>query len=147
MPLYPDAHILIRRNLRRIQKGKSARPVAIGTLSKKQLDDINSLRKRYGLSPIIAEVLFIGRHAYEKRVIGNGYTIDDVTDQICSAMNEASEFLESEGMTAIQNPNPRADRYGNTVNDRIVFECTSKHPRPEVFTVVPKGDKIKPAKR
>jgi hypothetical protein len=147
MPLYPNARIEIRRNLRRIEKGKSARLIAIGRLTEEQLRAINEKREAHGLAPIVAEVVFRGRHPYQSRVLKDGYTIEDVADQICSGMDAASVVLESSGMTEMQNPNPRADAYGNHVRDRLVFECTSKHPRPEVFNVIPKGDIIKPAKK
>jgi hypothetical protein len=49
-------------------------------------------------------------------------------------------------MSAIKNPTERADRYGNQVRDEAVFECSTKHPRAELFSVVARGDKIKPAK-
>jgi hypothetical protein len=47
---------------------------------------------------------------------------------------------------ALQNPVSRVDRLGNTINDRAVFECMRKHPQPELYSVIPKGDRIKPGK-
>ena len=47
-------------------------------------------------------------------------------------------------MTTLENPLGRADGYGNTVHDRAVFECTTKKPRAELFSVMPKGDSRKP---
>lgn len=49
-------------------------------------------------------------------------------------------------MTAVENPVPRPDRYVNAVCDRAIFECSARHPRPELFSVVPRGDRLK-AKR
>ena len=44
-------------------------------------------------------------------------------------------------MTVMQNRCPRQDRYGNcTIRDLAVFECTARHPRPELYSVIPKGD-------
>jgi hypothetical protein len=74
----------------------------------------------------------------------DGYIIDDVIDQIASGMESAAVALKTPTMTAMENPAPRADRYGNSVRDRIVFECSAQHPRPELYSVVPKGDRIKP---
>jgi hypothetical protein len=94
-----------------------------------------------------AEVLFFGWHIYKSRIIRDGYRVADVIDQIESAMNSDSVVLDLEHMTAIENPTARADAYGNMVKDRAIFECTAHHPRPELFSVVPKGDTIKPRQK
>lgn len=91
-------------------------------------------------------MLFIGQHVYNSRIKGDNYTIDDVVQQIASAMSEASAIIGNLPSQALQNPVSRVDRLGNTINDRAVFECMSKHPRPELYSVIPKGDRIKPGK-
>jgi hypothetical protein len=144
MPLCENAKDFIRHNLEELRDGHKVKLVTIGTLTDKQLEDINANRARQELEPIINEVVFIGHHLYKSRVINDGYTIDDVLDQISGAMEECSEVVKSLKMTGIENPNPRADRYGNRVIDRAVFECSARHPRPELFSVIPKGDAIKP---
>lgn len=53
-------------------------------------------------------------------------------------------FVGSRAWSRIDNPIPRADRYGNLVKDRGIFEMTAKKPRAELFSVMPKGDNIKP---
>jgi hypothetical protein len=143
-PLSKWALALIRANLEELQKGNRVRLVAIGTLTDVQLEAINQERKTLAYPPIVAEVVFIGRHIYESRVVSNGYTIDDVIDQIASGMESAAVVLKTSTMTAIENPAPREDRYGNSVRDRIVFECSARYPRPELYSVMPKGDRIKP---
>lgn len=144
MPLSNEARALIRANLEDLQNGKRARLVVIGTLTEEQLDGINQQREGPNRPPIVSEVVFIGHHAYKSRILGDGYTVDDVIDQIASGMEAAAVVLETHKMTAMENPSPRADRYGNLVRDRVVFECSVRHPRPELFSVVPKGDYIKP---
>jgi hypothetical protein len=52
--------------------------------------------------------------------------------------------LDSEKMTALESSVERRDKYGNCVKDRIILECTARYPRPELFSVIPKGDTIKP---
>jgi hypothetical protein len=99
-----------------------------------------------GLPPIVEEVVFVGGHIYKSRIMGDGYTIEDVIDQIFSAMDCAAIVLDATHMTIMENPNPRLDRYGNLVRDRAIFECSTRHPLPELFSVVPKGDNIKPIK-
>jgi len=147
MTLCTEAAALIRVNLEQIEAGRKAKLVEIGALTDKQLADINQHRAAKGLIPVNAEVVFIGRHIYQSRIAKDGYTIDDVIDQILNAMHSDSLVLDTSKMTAVENPNLRADRYGNKVRDRAVFECTARHPRPELFSVIPRGDLIKPQKR
>jgi hypothetical protein len=144
VPLSNQARALIRANLEDVQRGKRARLVVIGMLTEEQLRDINVQRKGRNHPPMEAEIVFVGNHVHKSRIIGDGYAIDDVIDQIDSALDAASVVLKTHKMTAMENPNPRADRYGNSVRDRAVFECSARHPRPELFSVVPKGDCIKP---
>jgi urease gamma subunit len=149
MPLYPQAAAFIRDNLEAIRDGKKVKPVTIGALTGVQLAAINRhrLARNATLPQIVAEVIFIGSHIYESRVVRDGYSIEDVIDQIVSAMDAASRLVGNLPMQTIENPAPRADRYGNQIHDRAVFECMSRHPRPELFSVVPKGDKVRPKKQ
>jgi hypothetical protein len=146
MPLHPNAYDLMRTNLDGIRDRQRVHPVPVGTLSVTQVDAINAGRIRLDLNPIIAEVLFVGGHIYRSRILRDGYTVDDVIDQISSAMQEEAVVLDVAYMTAIENPNLRPDRFGNLVRDRAVFECSTRHPRPELISIVPRGDRIKPAK-
>jgi len=148
MPLYHHAAALIRANLETIQSGRKARAVAIGTLTAAQLDAINRHRLKHNASLplIVAEVVFIGGHVYRSRIEGDNYTSEDVVQQIVSAMSEDSVLVGNLPMQAIENPAGRIDRLGNTIHDRAVFECMSRHPRPELFSVIPRGDRIKPPK-
>ncbi len=134
MPLFSNARALLRANLERIMSGQSVHAVAIGTLSDEQFVAINVIRAAQELVPIVREVLFVGGHIYKRRVVADGYTIDDVLDQISSAMQLSSVVIESPYMTAMENPDRRADRYGNLVKDRAVFECSTRYPRPELFS-------------
>ena len=146
MPLLVNARELMRTNLEKIRDGEKVKAITIGELTEKQLEDINSNRAVDQLPPIVAEVVFVGGHIYKSRVVRDGYTVEDVLDQISSAMDCASVAIKTLKMTEIENPNPRADQYGNLVKDRAVFECSARHPRPELYGVIPKGDKIKPLK-
>jgi hypothetical protein len=144
MPLFDGAAALIRANLEAFQTGNRVRLVPVGSLTDLQLDAINHGRRVSGYPPIVAEVVFIGRHIYESRVVRDGYTNEDVVDQISSGMDATASVLTAVAMTAMENPNLRADRYGNSVRDRVIFECSARYPRPELFSAVPKGDRIKP---
>lgn len=148
MPLYDNAAELIRANLAQFRPDTKVKvkAVAIGTLSDAQLAAIHAKQTEDGFPLIVSEVLFIGWHVYKSRVLRDGYSIEDVIDQITSAMSVDSKVLDREYMTTMENPNARQDRFGNQVNDRVVFECMARHPRPELFSVMPKGDWKKPTK-
>jgi hypothetical protein len=149
MPLHEHAAHLIRANLKALQLGKRVPRIIIGTLTDAQVAAINEARANYGnpQPPITADVLFVGKHIYERRCLANGYTIEDVVDQITSAMDSAAVFIPTATFAAIQNWTPREDRYGNKVCDRAVLDCSKHHPRPELYSVTPKGDYIKPPKK
>jgi hypothetical protein len=147
MPLYPNAKVLIRKNLHALQAGERAPRVAIGRLTRPQIEAVNAQQAAKGLPLSIDEVIFVGRHIHKSRILGDGYTIEDVLDQIESAMGEGAQVIANNYMTAIRNPTVRADRLGNLVHDEAILECSRYRPNPEVFSVVPKGDKIKPQKQ
>lgn len=112
-----------------------------------QLEAINAHRLPHNpnLQPVIDEVVFIGKHTYNSRILGDGYTVDDVVEQIGFAMDASAVFDGGLPMQTIKNPRGRADRYGNTsIRDTAVFECTARRPNPELYSVIPKGDRIKP---
>ncbi len=109
------------------------RPVVIGTLTDAQLAAINDERRAGRYPPIGKDVVFMGRHVYTSRIERDGYTIDDVIDQIISGMDSAAVVLRSPTMTAMENPVERMDQYGNSVRDRVIFECAGRYPRPELL--------------
>jgi hypothetical protein len=144
MPLFDNGIDRIRANLEEIQKGNRPHLVSVGALTGEQLSAINQNHYAGARPPIIDEVVFIGRHVFESRIVRDGYTIDDVIDQISSAMSATAVIVLTPYLTAMENPNRRADRYGNVVRDRAVFECSARHPRSELFLVVSKGDTRNP---
>lgn len=146
MPLYPNGKELIRRNLEALESGERVPRVTIGRLTKTQIDAINAMQALEELPLSIDEVVFVGRHIYQSRILKDGYMIDDVIDQIENALSEISEVIANEYMTAIKNPVARLDRLGSFVHDEAILECTRYRPTPELFSVMPKGDKIKPQK-
>lgn len=144
MPLYADAEARIRFNLLKIESGERAPLTAIGSLTEIQFENLNIYRAKFDLHLLEQnEIILIGKHLYNSRV-KDGYTIDDMIAQIVSALSPASVVDISATWSRIDNPNPRADGYGNFVHDRGVFEMTAKKPRAELFSVMPKGDNIKP---
>jgi hypothetical protein len=144
MPLYPNGKALMRANLLAIAAGQKVRSVQIGALTAAQLDAINAQRIPCALPPVVAVLLFVGGHVHRSRILRDGYEIEDILDEAESALSEESAVLITRYMTALQNPNARADRLGNLVHDRAILECTRYRPNPELFSVQPKGDRNKP---
>ncbi len=147
MPLNHGADQLIRTNLEQIQQGKKVRAIVIGFLTAEQLLALNTERARRDFPGMAAEIVFLGRHIFESRVLRDGYTITDVLMQITTSMDAASAFHATPKMNALVSAVLREDGYGNRVTDMAVFECTSRYPRPELYSVIPKGDEIKPVKK
>jgi hypothetical protein len=145
VPLYQDAEDKIRVNLTTLQSGDRAHLTAIGYLTDSQFYELNLQRAKFDLHLLEQnEIIFIGRHLYNSRA-KDGYTIEDMIDQIASALSVGSVVDISKTWSRIDNLTPRADRYGNAVMDRGVFEMTAKKPRAELFSVMPKGDNNKPS--
>lgn len=144
MPLTENAEQLIRKSLEDIANGKKVRSAIIGNLTTAQLTEINKERAARKLPPINGKIFFVGRHVYKSRISENGYTIDDVVDQIVSGMSDKSVVKISYSRTALQNETVRDDRYGNKIRDRIALECTARNPLAELLSVIPIGDKVRP---
>jgi hypothetical protein len=146
VPLYSNAEKVIHEHLELVRIGQRPRRVTIGELSKSQLDSLNEQRMKAGFDPLNGLVFFRGKHIYDRRIVDDCYTVEDVIDQIKSAFSEASTTHFSPKMSSLRNPVPRADRYGNQVKDEVALECFANHPRAELFSVIPKGDKKKPSR-
>jgi hypothetical protein len=147
MGLNQDAENLIRSNLELAAKWfaheRTARPrqpiVRIGELSEAQLTTINQQRQEEELPPVVASVLFDGRHLYKSRCIEDGYTIDEVIEMISVAFNDEAR-VKPGWNTVLISPSTRVNKAGKNIRDEAVFECHGKLPHPELRTVIPKGD-------
>jgi hypothetical protein len=147
MPLIENARKLILKNLFKVHRGRKAWPVVIGSLTSAQLADLNAERQRRGFEPMIGQVVFVGQHIYDSRVKEDGYSFNDVIDQIYSALDQTAVFSESPKMSGLVSSIERADAYGNRIIDNGVLECSMRFPRPELYSVIPKGDHKKPPKK
>lgn len=145
MPLLPDAADIIRANLLLLANGERPKVVTIGEFTDEQFALINEQREKHKL-PVLGskEIVFMGSHLHRSRIVQNHYTVDDVIDQIVSALGEDSMVIATTKMTALKVKEPRADRYGNHVRDEAIFEMTQRRPKAELFSVIPKGDKNLP---
>lgn len=146
MPLFADGLKKIRLNLHRIAAGERPKVVKIGVFTEAQLDQINEKRKEIDLKPIKAVILFFGRHLYQSRCKSDGYTIEDVLVQIESAFSVDS-LVDCERGTALVSQRDRDDRNGKKIRDEAVFECTQRHPNPELYSIIPRGDGKNPHRK
>jgi vacuolar-type H+-ATPase subunit F/Vma7 len=145
MPLLHNARDRLRVNLQKISVGKRVKSVLIGHLTTEQLTGVNAFLAEKGFSPISNEVFFRGEHVYDSRITKDGYSIDDVIEQITNGMDASSIPIKQHIMSAIRNETERIDRFGKAVKDTIVFRCAGRS-NPELYSVIPKGD-ICPADR
>jgi hypothetical protein len=141
MPLYPNAEQLIRGNIAVIKRGKKPRPVLIGYLTDTQLSDVNTYRLSRNWAPIEKDIVFVGCHVYDSRVTRDGYTEEDLLAQIYSAFSPTCRYIPTQKMTVLQNPLRRPSGYGCHVKDELTLECSTRHPKSELCSVVPRGDK------
>ena len=130
MPLHHDGRDILRVSLETLKEGGRPLVITIGTLTDHQHAAINTYRTQHGLPPLVSpEVVFLGRHLYNSRVVKDGYTIDDILDMIESALADTSDVIASHKMTALRSTTPRPDQYGNHVTDEAVFELTQRRPK------------------
>ena len=92
--------------------------------------------KREDGEPIEKEIVFVGTHVYDSRVVKDGYSEDDLIALIRSACSEQCEYKPTQKMTVLQHPVKRASGYGCMVRDELTLECSVRHPKSEVFSVV-----------
>ncbi|MDR8526219.1 hypothetical protein [Shewanella fidelis] len=119
--------------------------IEIGSLTEKQHEDINKFRIENGIPPLIdPSILYMGRHHVESRNGRDGYNAEDILTQIIYALDESSIIPKSSRQTLIRSIKPRDDGYGNKVTDTGVLELTSRKPKAELYSVIPKGDTVKP---
>ena len=51
---------------------------------------------------MVADVVFIGSHIYESRIVRDGYSIEDVLDQIASAMDSTAVVARTRERSNLQ---------------------------------------------
>ncbi|KGQ43085.1 MULTISPECIES: hypothetical protein [Pasteurellaceae] len=138
--------IKIRNNLEKIAKGQRVEFLTIGYFTQKQFDEINDYRNANGLPALLSkEIIYLGKHHFESRVVKDKYSIDDLIKQIESALKNDSEIEINSGRTGLRSTILRDDGYGNQVTDIAAFELTAKKPKAELYSVIPKGDVNKPS--
>ena len=147
MPLLAQAIQLVRSNLEEVSRNVRVSLVTIGHLHPAQFADLNRYRSGHGLHELESnEIVFLGKHIHGSRIVKDGYSIDDVLAQIAAAIANTSTVHVGPRMSALHSTVVRADGYGNTVLDQAIFEMTARKPRAELFSVIPKGDAMKPSR-
>jgi hypothetical protein len=141
LPLFADGLKRIRRNLQLIQAGEVRPPLEkIGYFTPEQLEALNAMRRDKNFEPLNGEVVFRGKHLHDSRCVENGYTIDEILEQIQAAFTADATVHYTVKLTALRSRLRRSDRDGIMVIDEAVFECTGKYPRAELFSIIPRGD-------
>lgn len=146
MPLNTNSKQLIMQQLNKIYNNEPVRLISIGFLTNAQFEQLKEFKRSVGHTiPGSAELVYLGKHHYNSRVVKDNYSCLDLYLQIEAALSEDSIIKVETRMTAIQSIHPRSDGYGNTkIKDTVILELQSRHPRAEVFSAIPKGDLIKP---
>ena len=148
MPLFADGLKKIRANLRRIHAGDIKPPlVKIGRFTTDQLAMLNQLRHEKNFSALNGDSVFRGKHLYNSRCTEDGYSIEEVLEQITSAIGGTATVHYTAKFTALRSAQRRTDRSGVAVVDEAVFECTSRYPSAELLSVIPRGDGKKSGKK
>jgi hypothetical protein len=144
MPLYAGATTIISAQLDDILRGVRVSLISVGVLTDSQLRQINFGRTKLGLPEVEStELVYLGRHHFESRS-AQGYSCADMVQQLEWALSDhAVPFVVPRG-TTLQSGVARPDGYGNMVRDQAVLDVTARKPRIEVFSVIPKGDRISP---
>lgn len=144
MPLHADAEAKVKANLDAVARGGRPSLVAIGTFTERQFNDLNAVRRGLGLAELgNPEIVYVGRHHYTSRM-AQGYAVEDMWLQVRSALADTAVAVANPRMTAMDSAVERDDGYGNKVRDRAIFECTQRKPRAELFSVIPRGDRVLP---
>jgi hypothetical protein len=140
MPLFADGLKKIRRNLVLLAAGQRPAYVRIGYFTAEQVNQINRERSKAGFVALNAVIVFQGKHLYESRIVSDGYSVEEVLEQIQSAFVQDAELNFQPPSSVMRNAVKRKDRRGFMVNDEVIFECTSRHPFAALFSVIPRGD-------
>jgi hypothetical protein len=147
VPLYDNAPERLTQQLERIARGERVPLVEIGYLTFQQHQHVREIRASLGLSDVESpKIVYIGQHHFSSRS-AQGYVIEDMVRQIRACIDADAEVLLFRRMTMLRSSTLRADGHGNCVRDEGIFELTRRKPRIELFSVIPKGDRISPLQK
>lgn len=145
MLLKENIEVSLLKNIKLLIKGERAPVINIGSLTEEQYQEVNEQRSKEGYPSLDSpEILYMGRHHVKSRHFTDGYSAEDILEQIISVMKSDSIISLNKQTLLERKSNDRLDNYGNYVRDVGVLELTTRKPRAELFSVIPKGDDIKP---
>lgn len=145
MPFYHHQKEQLLKQIQDLIDGKRAPVIVIGTLTEAQHSAINRGRELLEYPPLESpEVLYMGKHHVNSRHGKDGYTADDILQQIIHILEVEVDIPVTKRQTKMVSKTKRQDAYGNTIEDIGILELMSRKPKAELFSVIPKGDDIKP---
>jgi hypothetical protein len=148
MPIDLDRIDAICEHLERVKRGERVKPLDVGQLTASQFAAINAGRSLQGLPTLVsAAIVYVGRHHFERRFHGDGYTILDMVAQLQGGLASTSVVDVGPRRTLLRSTVDRHDGYGNVVRDEVVLELMQYKPKAEVYNAIPKGDKNRPPKQ
>ena len=144
--LLPNARLNLKNHLLAVESfyktGVKSKPIRIqiAELTLVQFVQLNEKRSATNRPKLNTQLIeYDGRHHYKSRR-DQGYTIDDMIDQIVSALDSDSIVEQIGHYVNLVNPNKRNDSYGKLVNDAAAFNVDTRWQNAELFSVIPKGD-------
>jgi hypothetical protein len=141
VPLYKDGLKKIRRSLELVASKQWSPYEKVGKFTVDQLEAFNAIRIKEGRKPIEEIIVCNGKHLYNSRCVKDGYSIDEVIEQVEIAFEVATQVEKTRGWaTTLRNPGTRTDSEGHVIRDEIAFECNENHLRASLYSVIPRGD-------
>jgi hypothetical protein len=145
VPLFADGLKKIRRSLERVANGQIPWVEKIGILTEDQLNALNKLREADGYQLLSAVVVCNGKHLYDSRCVKDGYSIDEVLALVEAAFDLVRHASRDRWGTILVSDEQPPNDQGHRITYEMVFECTSKYPKPSLFSVIPRNDGRGPA--
>ena len=145
MPFYHKKKGELLSHLQKIINGERVPVIEIGHLTEEQHQEINKARDELEYPPLLSpEILYLGKHHVSSRHGKDGYTAEDILDQIVHILDVDVEIPVTRRQTKMVSKTLRKDAYGNDIIDNGILELMSRKPKAELYSVIPKGDSIKP---
>lgn len=98
VPLYKDGLKKIRKSLELVASGQWSPYEKVGKFTANQLEAFNAIREKEGRKPIEEVIVCNGKHLYASRCIKDGYSIDEVMEQVALAFELATQVEKTRGM-------------------------------------------------
>lgn len=145
MPFYHHKKEELHSQIKSLINGDRVPVIEIGYLTQEQHDAINQGRSALDYPPLESpKILYLGKHHVGSRHGKDGYNADDILEQIMHILDTEVDIPITPRQTKMVSKTSRLDAYGNTIIDTGILELMSRRPKAELYSVIPKGDNIKP---